>query len=106
MNPEQQRAILAIGMLAAFADGDKDDREREELRRIADSLADAAGAPDFARLYQDVLLKRVGLESAAATLGDPGERQLAYEMAVCVCDADGRQNDAERAFLQRLKQAL
>ncbi len=29
MNPEQQRAILAIALHAAFADGGKDDRERE-----------------------------------------------------------------------------
>jgi len=33
-------------------------------------------------------------------------RQLAYEMAVCVCDVDGRQTAAEREFLTRLKAAL
>jgi hypothetical protein len=51
-------------------------------------------APDLTRLYQDVLLKRVDLASACAALSDTGERQLAYEMAVCVCDADGRQTDS------------
>ena len=88
MNPEQQKSILAIALFAAFADGAKHDREREEIRRIAESLGGEAGAPDLARLYQDVLLKRVSLEAVAAALVDPGERQLAYEMAVCVCDAD------------------
>ena len=102
MNPEQQKSILAIALFAAFADGAKHDREREDIRRIADSLATDAGAPDLARLYQDVLLKRFSLEAAAAALGDPGERQLAYEMAVCVCDADGRQSDVERRFLDGL----
>ena len=106
MNPGQQRAILTIALYAAFADGVKDDREREEIRRIAESLAGEAGAPDLARIYQDVLLKRVRLEAAAAALTDTGERQLAYEMAVCVCDADGRQSEAEQRFLNELKALL
>ncbi len=106
MKPEQQKSILAIALFAAFADGAKHDREREDIRRIADSLATDAGAPDLARLYQDVLLKRFSLDAAAAALGDPGERQLAYEMAVCVCDADGRQSEVERRFLAELKALL
>ena len=106
MNPEQQKSILAIALFAAFADGTKHDRERDEIRRIADSLAADAGAPDLARLYQDVLLKRVSLEAATTALVEPGERQLAYEMAVCVCDADGRQSDTEQRFLAELKALL
>ncbi|MBA3033006.1 MAG: DUF533 domain-containing protein [Gammaproteobacteria bacterium] len=106
MNHEQQRAILAISLHAAFADGAKHDREREEIRRIAESLGGATGAPDLARLYQDVLLKRFGVEEAAAALTNAGERQLAYEMAVCVCDADGRQSEAEGRFLVNLKTLL
>src|SRR4030042_2195401 len=106
MNPEQQKSILAIALFAAFADGAKHDREREEIRRIAESLGGEAGAPDLARLYQDVLLKRISLGAATAALQDPGERQLAYEMAVCVCDADGRQSAAEQRFLDELKALL
>lgn len=106
MNPEQQRAILALALYAAFADGAKHDREREEIRRIAESLGTDTGAPDLALLYQDVLLKRFSLEAAAAALTDAGERQLAYEMAVCVCDADGRQSEDERRFLAELKAML
>ena len=99
MNPEQQKSLLAIALYAAFADGAKHDREREEIRRIAESLSNDASAPDLAGLYQDVLLKRVTLNAAAVALTDPGQRQLAYEMAVCVCDADGRQSEAEQRFL-------
>lgn len=112
MNPEQQKSILAIALFAAFADGAKHDREREEIRRIAESLGGEAGAPDLTRLYQDVLLKRISLDAAAAALVEPGEhpeghkRQLAYEMAVCVCDADGRQSEAEQRFLDELKALL
>ncbi len=106
MNHAQQKSILTIALYAAFADGAKDDREREQIRQIAESLANESGAPDLARLYQDVLLKRVSLEAAAADLIDAGERQLAYEMAVCVCDADGRQSADEQRFLNNLKALL
>jgi uncharacterized protein (DUF697 family)/tellurite resistance protein len=110
MTLEEQQSILAIALHAAFADGITDNSEREQIRRIAESLgksiADASGQPDLAGIYQDVLLKRVSLPAAAAVLTDPGQRQLAYEMAVCVCDADGRQSAAEHAFLEALKQHL
>jgi uncharacterized protein (DUF697 family)/tellurite resistance protein len=106
MSPETQKAILAITIHAAFADGAKDEREREEVRRVAENLANESGAPDLPRLYQDVLLKRLSLDTVAAMLTDPGERQFAYEMALCVCEADGRLADAERRFLDQLKQLL
>jgi len=106
MNPEQQRAILTLALFAAFADGEKHAREREEIRRIADALAADAGAPDLMRLYQDVLLKRASLESAISALTQAEHRQLAYEMAVCVCEADGTTSEAERRFLDDLKARL
>jgi uncharacterized protein (DUF697 family)/tellurite resistance protein len=106
MKPEEQKSILTIALYAAFADGIKEEREREEVRRITASLADVAGGIDLAGLYQDVLLKRVSLAGAAAALGEAGQRQLAYEMAVCVCEADGRLCDAERRFLNELKVLL
>lgn len=101
-----QKSILAIGLFAAFADGAKSDEEREQIRRIAESLADGADQADLAKLVQDVLLKRMNLQSACAALDDAGERQLAYEMAVCVCDADGRQSAIEQQFLAELKALL
>lgn len=45
MNPEQQRSLLAIALFAAFADGAKDEREREHIRAMAESLAGEAGRP-------------------------------------------------------------
>ena len=106
MDLKEQQAILTIALLAAFADGDKADSEREAVRRLAESLGRESGGAALAGLYQDVLLKRVTLADAVAALGDPAQRQLAYEMAVCVCDADGRQNAAETAFLSDLKSRL
>jgi uncharacterized protein (DUF697 family)/tellurite resistance protein len=106
MNAREQEAVLSIALLAAFADGAKDDREREEIKRIADSLAGEAGAPQLSQLYQSVLLKRVNVAQAATALTDPAHRQLAYEMAVCVCDADAVASEAEQKFLQELRSAL
>jgi len=81
---ENAKSILSIALHAAFADGLKHEREREEIRSIALSLAGEAGSAELAPLYQDVLLNRVRLAAAAGVLTDLGVRQLAYEMAVCV----------------------
>jgi uncharacterized protein (DUF697 family)/tellurite resistance protein len=106
MNLSEQNAILSIALFAAFADGSKDEREREQIRQLADTLGAESGSAGLPKLYQDVLLKRITLAGATAALSDPSQRQLAYEMAVCVCDADGRQSDAERRFLAELQALL
>lgn len=106
MTNTEQQALLTIALMAAFADGEKADSEREAIKSLADSLGHEAGGAGLARLYQDVLLKRVSLPDAVNSLGDGGQKQLAYEMAVCVCDADGRQSPAESAFLSSLKDML
>ncbi|MBL8375757.1 MAG: GTPase [Candidatus Accumulibacter sp.] len=105
MNEQEQKAILTLSLMAAFADGMKDEAERAELKRIADALAGERSI-NLAALYQDVLLKRVTMPSAAAALTTPEARQLAFEMAVCVCDADGVQSAAEQAFLADLRGTL
>ena len=71
MNAREQEAVLTIALLAAFADGAKDERERAEIKRIAESLSGEAGAPQMSQLYQNVLLKRVDVSQAAAALTDP-----------------------------------
>lgn len=106
MNSDQQQAILTLALLAAFADGANDEREREHIRQLAHTLGGGTGADDLPRIYQQVLLRQIGIDNAAARLGDNALRQLAYEMAVCVCDADGRMNAAERQFLASLATAL
>jgi len=104
MDETRNRAIVAIALFAAFADNEKSAQERNEIRRIAESLGDET--IDLRSLYQDVLLKRLTLEQAVASLTDPGEQHLAYEIAVGVCDADGRETASERVFLDRLKDLM
>jgi uncharacterized protein (DUF697 family) len=105
MNTAEQRAVLNIMVHAALADGRKSDVERTAVRDAAESLAGEGGAA-LAGVYQDVLLKRVTVADAAAALPSIEHRQLAYEMAVCVCDADGVQDAPEQAFLAELRRTL
>ena len=106
MDTSTQRAILNIMIHAALVDGQKSETERAAIRDVAESLAGQAGGAALAGVYQDVLLKRLTLQQAIAGLRELEHRQLAYEMAVCVCDADGVQSQAEQAFLGSLREAL
>lgn len=106
MTPTEQRALLAIALMAAFADGAKADAERDEIKRLSESLGAAAAGLHVGTLVQDVLLKRLTLAQAVADLASVEQRQLAYEVAVCVCDADGKKSSAETAFLASLKREL
>lgn len=106
MDTSTQRAILNIMIHAALVDGQKSESERSAIRDVAESLAGQTGGAALAGVYQDVLLKRVTLQQALAGLRDLEHRQLAYEMAVCVCDADGVQSPAERDFLASLRELL
>jgi uncharacterized protein (DUF697 family)/tellurite resistance protein len=106
MNHDETRAVLAIALMAAYADGHKADAERDEVRRVAQALGAEAADLNLPALYQDVLLKRVDIARAAAMLSSPESRQLAFELAVGVCDADGLRNDVETKFLADLGAAL
>lgn len=105
MTHQETRAILTLSLLAAFVDGDKHERERAEIKRIAEGLSADAGL-NLPSLYQDVLMKRVSIATAASELTGLESRQLAYEMAVCVCDADGVQSEVEQRFLEEVRAAL
>lgn len=116
MNSTEQDAVVQVCLLAAFADGRNNDVEREEVRRIIDNLGRVAEVEDgsdgsargrgLSALYQDVLLGRVTVEKAAAPLRRQEHRTLAYEMAVAVCDADGKAGAEEKVFLEKLRIAL
>lgn len=105
MGAEESSAILTIALMAAFADGLKDDRERAAVKQVADALGADAGM-DLPALYRDVLLSKPDLALLAGALKTPESRQLAYEMAVGVCDSDGAQGAAEKDFLRRLATVL
>ncbi|AEG93844.1 YcjF family protein [Ramlibacter tataouinensis] len=105
MTETETRAIVSLSLLAAFVDGDKHERERAEVRRIAEALSQSDGV-HLPTLVQDVLMKRIDVPGVAAQLTSPDSRLLAYEMAVCVCDADGAQSVPEQRFLAEVRRAL
>lgn len=100
----ETESILTLCLMASFADGEKHEEERAHLKKITASLA--GGGVDLTALYQDVLLNKPDVAQVAARLTTPGARQLAFEMAVCVCDADDVCNAAEQRFLDELRAAL
>ena len=100
----EQRAIIGVCILAAFADGMQSDDERQQIQRIANGFSTAGF--DSAAIYQDVLGGRFTTATAASQIQSSSARMLAYEMAVCVCNADGLVNDAEKKFLAVLHEDL
>jgi uncharacterized protein (DUF697 family)/tellurite resistance protein len=105
MSTEEIRAILTVCLLASYADGAKHDREREQIRQVAQGLVQDQQV-NLPSLYQDVLVRRVQLADVLPQLASAEARLLAYEMAVCVCEADGQVSAQEQAFLVQLSEAL
>ena len=104
MDQQEHRAIVGICVLAAFADGTQSEDERARIQQIANGFS--GEGLDAASVYQDVLGGKFSLATAASQLHTQADRALGYEMAVCVCNADGVVNDPEKKFLSDLHQAL
>ena len=98
----QEEALVALCLFAAFADSDKSEAERSEVRRVADGFQDDL----VPAVSQKVLTGRLNLSDAAALITDQGHRLLAYELAVGVCEADGAITPAERSYLDELRGRL
>jgi len=105
MTTSEQRAVLTIAMMAAFADGENSEVERAALRSMADSFGPEAGI-NLWDICQDVLNRHRPLGEVVAELTTPEARALTWEMAAGVCEADGVVNDRERAFLDSLRAVL
>jgi uncharacterized protein (DUF697 family) len=105
MTTAEQKAVLTIAMMAAFADGENSEVERAALRSMAESLGPDARI-NLWDVCQDVINRHRPLGDVVAELTTPEARALAIEMASGVCEADGIVNDRERAFLDALRAAL
>ncbi len=100
LTPVEAEAIFTLCLLAAFADGTKDERERDALIELIGRLPDRR--IDTGAALNRVLFKQVDLVSAAAQLHASAARQQAFEMALCVAEVDGRLTPPELAFLTAL----
>ncbi len=97
-----QDALLAICLFAAFADGEKSESERDEVRRLADEFE----SENLSALSRQILMRKLPLESVVADLPAPQDRLLAYEMALGVCEAGGTVTPDEQEFLNNLRRLL
>ncbi len=102
MDNRQREAVAAISLMAAMADGQKSDVEREHLKRTFALIA-GEQAIDQGGIYYKVLLKQTDLAREAERFSEPEHKQFVYEMALGVCDADGHASPAERMFLETLR---
>jgi len=100
----EREALFTVCLLAAFADGAKDERERAELQRLVQSLPD--GELHAAKALNNVMFKKIDLKEVAPLLTSTEARSRAGEMALCICEADGRITIREHEFLSRLVNAL
>jgi uncharacterized protein (DUF697 family)/tellurite resistance protein len=104
LSEQERKAILCVCIQAAFADGSQDEVERAQVEKIVNGFS--GPHPDLASAYQDMLSGKLSLAQVTAQLPTPAARTLAYEMAVCVCNADGVVKDTEKQFLADLRRTL
>ena len=102
MTEHEKEQIALACLAAAFADSRLDEQERQRIRRL---IADLGGV-DVQQLFRSTLDRRVEPEQLAASLTSAESRRAAYQMASLVVQADGIPNDAEEAYLERLRNAL
>lgn len=105
MSTTERESILAIGLFAALADGDRSNVERDRLKASLAKL-NPADDLDVGRVYERVLLKHSTPAWEAGLITTPENRRLAYESAVAICDADDVTSPAEQAFLTELATSL
>jgi len=101
---EQNEALFSICLLAAFADGEPAEEEKVQLQRISTSLL----GEDLhaSEVFQNVLQQKTVLTDVAPRLAGSSAAHSAFEMAVCVCDADEVLSEPEKSFLAQLQNLL
>jgi uncharacterized protein (DUF697 family)/tellurite resistance protein len=104
LSQQEHKAIICVCILAAFADGTQDELERVQIERIVNGFSE--DRLDLATAYQDVLGGKSSLPQVSSQLQSPAAKTLAYEMAVCVCHADGVLTETEKQFLADLRHGL
>lgn len=104
MNDAEKKALFGIGLIAAYADGEKSDAEKALIERAGAGLG--FGPLDVPELYEHAASGLLTAKALTDSLTRREQRLLAYEMALGVCEADDELNEAERAFLKELQGLL
>lgn len=104
MDLQNRRALLALCLIASRADGERGAAERDAIHTALGRIR--SEGLDAEALWDEVESGQRTLAGTARELTTPEARELAYELAACVCDADGATNEKERAFLSELAREL
>lgn len=102
MNEQDAQTIVAIAALAANADGNQTDEERDSITAAATRL----GLPAGDGRLQQALQGTGDVAMLAHSLSSDDARVAAYDVAAAVCHADGTLNAKESAFLTALSREL
>lgn len=106
MNEREAEGVLTVALLAAVADGRTNADERDQAKDLFETLSAEHELPSLGRIQQQVLLKKASIADAAAMLESEDARRMAFEIAVCVADADSKTTPEEQRFLDELERAL
>ncbi len=106
-------ALVEIMVLAASADGDFQQEERERLERAMATLSPDRMSGDHLHALLGRIEARIASDGREArlawvrtTLGDPAGRKLALELAINVMAADGLLRTSERELILEAAEAL
>lgn len=106
LRPAEIEAVVTLALMAALSDGRSDPTEREQLKSVLETLAADEDLPSLSSIHQRVVLKQITPAEAIAALQSHEVRSMAFEIAVCVADADGKTTAKEQAFLDELEKRL
>lgn len=106
LQPAEAEAVVTLALMAALSDGRSDPAERDQLKSLLESIAADEDMPSLGSIHQRVVLKQINLVELIAALKSAEARSTAFEIAVCVADADGRTTPKEQEFLDDLEKRL
>ena len=75
-NPQEQRAIICLCILAAFADGSQNETERARILGILKDFTESQ--VNLTSAYQDALGGKLSLPAAPVQLRTPSAKALGY----------------------------
>jgi uncharacterized protein (DUF697 family)/tellurite resistance protein len=104
LSEQELKTLPSICILAAMADGSQSALERMEIKRLANRFSE--GELDLNEAYTQALAGQASLPHLARQLQSNDAKQLAYEMAVCICSVDNTLNESEKQFLSNLHRTL
>ena len=74
MNEAEQRATLTVALMAAFADGMNDERERAAVETLLSRMGDSG--LDAAAICRDVVARKLDVNAVVKPLVTPQARAL------------------------------